>query len=65
MELGKYRLYSEMARGEKKAELVFKGARVFMAHTGEFVDGDVAIADGIVLGVGHYSGRREIDLTGK
>lgn len=65
MELGKYRLYSEMARGEKKAELVFKGARVFMAHTGEFVDGDVAIADGIVLGVGHYSGRREINLTGK
>lgn len=65
MELEKYRLYSEAARGIRKAPLVFRGARVFMAHTGEFVQGNVAVADGIILGVGDYSGEEEIDLTGK
>lgn len=65
MDLGKYRFYSEAARGLKKPELVLKGAYVFMAHSGEFVQGDVAVADGIVLGVGSYSGEEEIDLTGK
>lgn len=65
MELEKYRVYSHMARGRRKPELVFKGAQVFMAHSGEFIQGDVAVADGIVLGVGKYSGEKEIDLTGK
>lgn len=65
MELEKYRIYSEMARGQRKAELVLKGAQVFMAHSGEFISGDVAVADGIVLGVGDYSGEKEIDLSGR
>lgn len=65
IELERYRKHSQMARGLAKAELVFKNASVFMAHTGEFVAGDVAVADGIVLGVGSYEGETEIDLTGK
>ena len=52
MELEKYRRYSEMARGLRPAETVFRGAKVFMSRTGEFVDGDVAVADGVILGVG-------------
>lgn len=65
MELERYRIYSEMARGKRKAQLVFRGAKVFMAYTGEFIDGNVAVADGIILGVGDYSGETEIDLTGR
>ena len=65
MELEKYRRYSEMARGLRPAETVFRGAKVFMSRTGEFVDGDVAVADGVILGVGDYRGETEIDLTGK
>ena len=65
MELEKYRIYSEMARGIRKADLVFKNANVFMAHTGEFVQGDVAVADGMILGVGSYTGLEEKDMTGK
>ena len=65
MELEKYRRYSEMARGLRPAETVFRGAKVFMSCTGEFVDGDVAVADGVILGVGDYRGETEIDLTGK
>ena len=52
MELEMYRRYSQMARGIEKAELVFKNGRVFSSGTGEFIDGNVAVADGIVIGVG-------------
>ena len=65
MELEMYRKYSQMARGIEKAELVFKNGRVFSSGTGEFIDGDVAVADGIVIGVGTYKGEKEIDLEGK
>ena len=65
MELEKYRIYSEMARGIKKAPLVFKNANVFYAHIGEFRKGDVAVADGMIIGTGDYQGEKEIDLTGK
>ena len=65
MELEMYRRYSQMARGIEKAELVFKNGRVFSSGTGEFIDRDVAVADGIVIGVGTYKGEREIDLEGK
>ena len=65
MELEVYRRYSQMARGLEKAELVFKNGRVFSSGTGEFIEGDVAVADGIVIGVGTYEGETEIDLEGK
>ena len=65
MELEVYRRYSQMARGLEKAELVFKNGRVFSSGTGEFIEGDVAVADGIVIGVGTYEGETEIDLDGK
>lgn len=65
MELEMYRRYSQMARGIENAELVFKNGRVFSSGTGEFIDRDVAVADGIVIGVGTYKGEREIDLEGK
>lgn len=65
MELENYRKYSAMARGLEKADLVFKNAEVFLSHTGEFVRGDVAVADGLILGVGNYEGKEEIDLTGR
>ena len=65
MELEVYRKYSQMARGLEKAELVFKNGRVFSSGTGEFIDGDVAVADGIVIGIGTYEGETEIDLDGK
>ena len=65
MELERYRKYSDMARGIIPAELVFKNACVFLAHTEEFCQEDVAVADGIIIGTGTYRGQKEIDLTGK
>lgn len=65
MELEKYRIHSKMSRGLEKAQMVFKNARVFLSHTGEFVSGDVAVADGVILGIGTYEGEKEIQLNGK
>ena len=58
-ELERYRIYSEIARGIRKPFLVFKNANVFMAHSGEFCKGDVAVEDGIgqaVVGDGVVAG---------
>ena len=32
--------------------------------TEEIIEGDVAVSDGIILGIGSYSGRHEIDARG-
>lgn len=65
MELEKYKESLKKARGLKKADLVLKDANVFSSHTGEFIKGDVAVTNGIVLGIGDYEGKAEIDLEGK
>lgn len=65
MDLKNYRKHSDMARRVIKSDIVFKNANVFMSHTGEFIKGDVAVADGVILGVGQYEGEKEIDLSGK
>ena len=65
MELEKYRIYSEIARGIRKAPLVLKNANVFYAHSGEFKKADVAVADGMIIGTGFYQGEEERDLTGR
>lgn len=52
MELERYRLCAEAAKKNAKAELVLKNANVVNVFTGEVIKGDVAIAEGIVVGVG-------------
>ncbi len=54
-----------VASGKKKAELVLKNARVINVFTSEIIEGDVAIQDGFVAGVGSYEGETEIDVKGK
>ena len=57
--------FVRIAQGMEKAELVLKNAQVFHAFTGEFIQGDIAIAEGRVAGIGSYEGEREINLAGK
>ncbi len=54
-----------MARGDQPAQLVLKDAAYLNVFTGEFLEGDIAIADGVVLGIGSYQGVQEVDCTGK
>ena len=53
-----------VARGDEAPDTVIEGARVFCAHTREWLDGDVAIADGLIAGVGAYEGGERIDARG-
>ena len=51
------------AKGDVRAELVLKNARVINVFTNEIEQADVAIRQGVILGVGHYTGETELDLA--
>lgn len=54
-----------VARGDMPADLVLRGARVFDVVTGETVEGDVAIVNGRIAGIGdRHDGARILDLSG-
>ena len=65
MELKDYQRYSEITRGLKKSELVLKNAKIVNVFTGEIIEGDLAIEDGIIVGIGSYEGKTERDMNGK
>ena len=50
-----------VARGEEAPDAVIEGAQVFCAFTREWLEGDVAIAEGRFAGVGSYEGGERID----
>ena len=53
------------ARGEVPADLVLRGAEVLCMVTGARIAGDVAISEGVIVGVGAgYEGRETRDLSG-
>ena len=52
------------ARGQIPADLVLAGGLVAGLHTGEWRRQDVAIYDGVVVGLGEYPGLR-LDVSGK
>ena len=54
-----------VARGDAEPDLVVGGARVFSAFTREWLDGDVAVADGRIAGVGRYDGGERIEAAGR
>jgi adenine deaminase len=54
-----------VARGDEPADLVIRGAKVFSVFTREWLDGDLAIADGFVAGLGEYQGREVLELSGR
>jgi adenine deaminase len=53
-----------VSRGDEPADLVVRGARVFSVFTREWLDGDVAVADGRFAGIGRYEGRETVDARG-
>src|SRR5690242_20529374 len=53
-----------VARGDEPADLVVRGGRVLSVFTREWLETDVAIADGYVAGLGDYNGTEEVDASG-
>ena len=56
---------TDAALMKEAPDLVLKNARVVNVFTGEIVPGDIAVTDGIIVGVGEYSGKTERDLEGR
>ena len=52
MELQKYQKCSKVTRGLRKAEFVLKNARIVNVFTREILEGDIAIQDGMIVGIG-------------
>ena len=53
-----------IARGEAPADLLLRNAQVFDAFSGSFFEGDVAVAEGTIVGFGATDARRTVDLEG-
>ena len=55
----------EVASGREKADLVLKNASYVNVFSQEICHGDIAVAEGLIVGMGEYSGSVEVDVSGK
>jgi adenine deaminase len=62
--LKKRRIISAAA-GREPADLVLKNAAYVNVFSNELCHGDIAVAEGLIVGMGTYSGKVEQDMTGK
>lgn len=53
-----------VARGDEPADLLIIGGRVFVPPTGEWIDTDLAIADGWIVGWGPRDAVETVDVAG-
>src|ERR671932_543433 len=54
-----------VARGDEPADVVVRGGRVLSSFTREWLEGDVAIVDGWIAGIGDYDGEEVVDAAGR
>ena len=55
----------QAASGKVPAELVLKNTTYVNVFSNELCSGDIALADGHIVGIGTYTGINEIDCSGK
>ncbi len=55
----------QVAGKQIPADLVIKHGTIVNVFTGELMEGDIAIADGIIAGIGSYEGHEVMDARGK
>jgi len=65
MSVEKKRKRINIAMKKEKADLVIKNASIINVFTKEILKGDIAIYMDQIVGIGEYSGVKEIDATGK
>ena len=54
-----------VAAGREPADLVLKNATYVNVFSNELCHGDIAVAEGLIVGMGEYSGAVEVDVSGK
>ena len=52
-----------VARGDEPADIVVRGGRVLSVFTREWLETDIAIADGWIAGLGDYQGHEVVDAS--
>lgn len=65
MEKAELKKLIEVAAGRRKADLVLKNCKVVNVFSGRIEEGDVAISDKWIAGVGKYEGEKELDAQGR
>ena len=55
----------DVAAGRQKADLVLKNATYVNVFSGQLETEDIAVAEGLIVGLGEYAGLQEVDMTGK
>ncbi len=55
----------EVAAGREKADLVLKNATYVNVFSNELCRDDIAVAEGLIVGLGAYEGAVEVDMAGK
>ncbi|GAB7389058.1 hypothetical protein BSNK01_28960 [Bacillaceae bacterium] len=50
---------------KQRADLVVRNGKIVNVFTGELMEGDIAIVDGMIAGIGSYEGMEVIDAQGK
>ncbi len=60
----KNEVFIDYALGNKTADLVIKNAKVVDVFCGRIIDTDVAVAEGVIVGLGEYQGREEYNAKG-
>ena len=55
----------DVAAGRRKADLVLKNATYVNVFSGTLEQGDIAVAEGLIVGLGAYDGLEEVDMTGR
>ena len=54
----------DVAAGREKADLVLKNATYVNVFSGELDSSDIAVAEGLIVGLGSYDGIQEVDMGG-
>ena len=55
----------KVAKGEIKADTVIKNCKIIDVYSKEIIEGDIAICDEFIAGIGNYDGENIIDAQGK
>jgi adenine deaminase len=54
-----------VASGRVPADTVIKNGKIIDVFNGEMIDGDIAIVDGYIVGIGNFDGENVVDAQGK
>ena len=55
----------DVAAGRVKADIVIKNCKIIDVYSSAIIEGDIAICDGLIAGVGSYEGKESIDAGGQ